>query len=130
MVLITLNDGVEMLDGFTEAALFAADAAKLVVRVGFVLIDLDGAAETAAGFFELTALLIDRPEVVRRRGVSRVERGDFEVALEVFAGALLADQVAEEISEQQNEKDQQKRRTQQSQQRNRNNDQHDKRACA
>src|SRR5438128_897579 len=117
MIRVAADDRIEMSDGFTQAALLAADAAKLVMRVRLVLINLDGAREAALRFIQFAAPLMNQAEVVMRRRVCRVERGDFEMALELFAGALRADQVAEEVSKQQDEHDQQERRGQQSEQR-------------
>src|ERR1700754_230052 len=103
MIFITLYDGVKMLDGFSKPAVRAADAAKLIVRIDFARINLDGAQESGARFIQLPALLIDQAEVVMSRGVGRIEGGDFKMLLEIFAGALPTDQVAKEISEQQDE---------------------------
>src|SRR6185295_11154066 len=93
-----------------EPALLARDAAQLIVRVGFVGVNLNRAREARLRFLVLSALLIDQSEIVMRRRISRIEGRGFEVSLEVFTRSLRACDITQKVSQQDDDQDQQERR--------------------
>src|SRR6266705_109412 len=107
---VAADHGVEMIDCFGKPALFARNAAELIVRVSFFGIYLDRACEARLRFFALASLLVDQSEIVVCRGISGIQDRGFEVAFEVFARALRADDISEKVPQQDDYQDQQERR--------------------
>ena len=87
VLLVLAERGFEMRQRIVEAALFAGDAAELVVGVGLGWVDGDGGLEAADGFRVLPALLVDQTELVLRLAVVRIDRGGFEHPAVVLAAA-------------------------------------------
>src|SRR6185295_13901632 len=107
---IASDDSIEVRNRISEPALLARDAAQLIVRVGFVGVNLNRAREARLRFLVLSALLIDQSEIVMRRRISRIEGRGFEVSLEVFTRSLRACDITQKVSQQDDDQDQQERR--------------------
>src|SRR5882724_7622870 len=94
---VSADHGIEMIDCIGKPAFFARNSAELIVRVGFFGVYLDRACEARLRFFALASLLVDQSESVVCRGISGIQGRGFEVAFEIFARTLRADDVAEQV---------------------------------
>jgi hypothetical protein len=110
VTLVARDDLAEVLDGLGVPPFGARDDAELVVRVGLLGVDLDGAGETRAGLGQLPTLLVDEPEVVVGRGVGRVERGGLQVLPEGGARLPRPHGLGEVAAQEEEEEQEQQRR--------------------